>query len=271
MGLVRTMVLLVGTVLVAYLTLCAWLYVTQRSQIYFPTPEAQHPGARALWIVSEGERIKVWAVSKPGPKALVYFGGNADDAAWHIDPFSAAFPEHSLYLVNYRGYGGSTGRPTETGLVADARAVFDFVRARQPDVTVIGRSLGSGIAVQLAAERPVARLVLVAGYDSLVNVARAHFRWLPVGLLLRDRYESAQRAQAVTAPVLVIIAESDEVIPRARSAALVAAFRPGQAQVSVISGAMHNTLDLSPDFLRSVVAFVNGPEPEAPARDSGAS
>ena len=249
--------LVAGMIVAAYLALCAWLYVTQRSQIYFPTPEVQHAGTSSLWIENEGERIKVWLVPRPGPMALVYFGGNADDVAWHIEPFSEAFPGHSLYLVNYRGYGGSSGRPTEAGLVGDSRAVFDYVRARQPDVTVMGRSLGSGIAVQLAAQRPVARLVLVTGYDSLVNVSREYFQWLPVGLLLRDRYDSVRWAPEVAAPVFLVIAELDEIISRARSDALAAAFRPGQLQVRVVPGAMHNTLDLSPDYLDSVAAFLD--------------
>jgi pimeloyl-ACP methyl ester carboxylesterase len=193
LGIGKTVALLLGTVAALYLLLCAWVYATQRGRIYFPTPEVDHPGAEALWLESQGERIKVWAVSRPGPRALIYFGGNADDAAAHIDLFAAALPEHSLYLVNYRGYGGSSGRPSESGLAADARAVYDHVRKAHPHIAVVGRSLGSGVAVCLAGERPVERLVLVTPFDSLVNLAKTYFGWLPVGLLLQDRYDSARR------------------------------------------------------------------------------
>jgi len=110
--------------------------------------------------------------------------------------------------------------------------------------------------VQLASERPVSRLVLVTAYDSLVNVAQEHFRWLPVGLLLRDRYDSARRAPRVTAPVLVVIAGEDEIIPERRSRALAEAFGPGRARVVVVPGVGHNTLDLSPQYLGSVRAFL---------------
>ena len=167
---------------VAYLALIAFVYATQRGQIYFPTPASEAPGAQALWVESQGERIKVWAVERPGPRALLYFGGNAEDVAGNIELFAEAFPDRSLFLVNYRGYGGSTGRPSEAGLVKDALAVFDHVKRRHADVSVMGRSLGSGVAVQLASQRPVSQLVLVTAFDSLVNVARAHIRWLPVGL-----------------------------------------------------------------------------------------
>jgi len=121
---------------------------------------------------------------------------------------------------------------------------------------VMGRSLGSGVSVFVASERPVERLVLVTAFDSLVNVARAHIRWLPIGWLMRDRYESASRAGRVKAPVLMIIAGEDEIVPRARSEALAAAFAPGQVRVVVVPGVGHNTLDLSPVYLGAVRAFL---------------
>jgi pimeloyl-ACP methyl ester carboxylesterase len=252
----RTLVFLLAVVGVVYVALCAWVYARQRSQIYFPVAASHAVGAQALWLESQGERLKVWTVLRPGSRALLYFGGNAEDVGGNIAEFSAAFPEHSLYLVNYRGYGGSSGRPSEAALFADALAVYDRVRAQHPDVAVMGRSLGSGVAVFVASERPVDRLVLVTAFDSLVNVARAHLRWLPIGLLMRDRYESASRAGRVTAPVLVVIAGEDEIIPRARSDALVTAFAPGQVQVVVVPGVGHNTLDLLPQYLESIRAFL---------------
>ena len=265
MGALRSLLPFVGAVALAYGVLCAWVFFTQRGQIYFPTPVSGAPGARDLWVESHGERIKVWTVARPGGRALIYFGGNAEDVAGNVELFTAAFPDRSLYLVNYRGYGGSSGRPSEEGLVADALAVFDLVQARHADIAIMGRSLGSGVAVQLAAECPVERLVLVTAFDSLVNVAREYFGWLPVGLLVRDRYESDRRAPEVSAPVLVVIAGDDEIIPRERSDALAAAFLPGQVRVVVVPGVGHNTLDLSPKYLMSVRTFLSeepagGPE-----------
>ena len=254
----RSILPFVGTVAVAYGVLCAWVFFTQRGQIYFPTPVSAAPGAQAWWVESHGQRIKVWTVPRPGGRALLYFGGNAEDVAGNVELFAAAFPDRSLYLVNYRGYGGSSGRPSESGLLSDALAVFDQVQVQYADVAVMGRSLGSGVAVQLAAARPVERLVLVTAYDSLVNVAREYFRWLPVGLLMRDRYESAHRAPQVSAPVLVVIAGEDEIISRERSEALAAAFAPGQAQAIVVPGVGHNTLDLSPLYMQAVAAFLSG-------------
>jgi pimeloyl-ACP methyl ester carboxylesterase len=240
----------------AYLLVCGLMFLMQRSQIYFPPPASDHPSAQVLWLDRDGARLKIWTIPRPGSGALIYFGGNAEDVAGNIEAFAAAFPERSLYLVNYRGFGGSSGRATEKALFADALAVHDHVTARQASVAVMGRSLGSGVAVYLASKRPVERLVLVTAYDSLVNVARHYFWYLPVGLLLRDRYDSASRAGAVKAPVLIVVAEEDEIIPPARSQALAAAFRPGQAQLVEIRYMTHNSLDLAPEYLGTVQAFL---------------
>lgn len=123
----------------------------------------------------------------------------------------------------------------------------------------MGRSLGAGVAVHLASERPVHRLVLVTPFDSLARVAQSHMPWLPVRWLMKDRYDSASRAHSIRAPVLAVIAAEDEIVPRARSDALVNAFRPGQVRVVVVPGAQHNTLDLSPKYLQSVRAFLAEP------------
>jgi hypothetical protein len=132
------------------------------------------------------------------------------------------------------------------------------VRTDHAEISVMGRSLGSGVAVYLASQRPVARLVLVTAFDSLVNVARDHFWWLPVGLLLWDRYDSTSRARDVTARVLVVTAGKDEIVSAARSKALAGAFTPGQVQVHVVPSVTHNTLDLAPAYLKTVRSFLEG-------------
>jgi pimeloyl-ACP methyl ester carboxylesterase len=256
MQLVRAMLPFAAAFAVAYALLCGWMYATQRSQMYFPTPPSAAAQAQEWWVESAGERIKVWVVSRPGPAALLYFGGNAEDVAGTVESLRQGIPDRSLYLVNYRGYGGSTGRPTEAGLREDAIAIYDAVRRRHAEVAVMGRSLGSGIAVQVASVRPVERVVLVTPFDSLANVAATHFPWLPVRTLLKDRYDSAARAGDVRAPVLMVIAAGDEIVPRRRSEALAAAFRPGQAEVVIVPDVGHNTLDLSSDYLQLVRRFL---------------
>jgi pimeloyl-ACP methyl ester carboxylesterase len=240
-----------------YAGLCVLVFLTQRSQVYYPVRESAAPGATSMLFAGNGAEIKVWTVERPGPAALLYFGGNAEDVGASIGLYAERLPGHSLYFVNYRGYGGSTGRPSEDALVADAIALYDHLRSTHAEISVVGRSLGSGVAVQLAKARDVRRLALVTPFDSLVNVARTHFRWLPVGLLMLDRFDSTTGAATIAADVLVVIAEADEIIPRGRSDALVEAF-PSRPRVVVLEGARHNEIELDPRYLDEIAGFLDG-------------
>lgn len=240
-----------------YAVLCALAFASQRSLIYHPVPESDVAGATAIRVDMNGATLKVWAVERAGRRAVLYFGGNAEDVGASVSRFSGLLPGHSHFFVNYRGYGGSTGEPGERALCGDAVALYDRLRAQYDRISVIGRSLGSGVAVCLASEREIERLALVTPYDSLVSVARAHFGWLPVGLLVRERFESAGRAKRVPARTLVVIASADEVIPRSSSDALVAAF-PSAPRVIVLDGRGHNDIDRDPRYPEGIANFLGG-------------
>jgi uncharacterized protein len=245
---------IVSVAALLYVGVCALLYFGQRALIYFPTPAAPAPGAERIVVHSEGESILVLRIGPATQRAIIYFGGNAEDVAQNIPLFNRIFTQASVYLVNYRGYGGSTGSPSERALFADALAVFDYVRARHAEVSVIGRSLGSGVAVYLASARDVGKMALVTPYDSLAKVARRHYPWLPVALLLQDRFASDTRIAAIRIPVLFVVAGDDEVIPRANSDALIALLP--SATVVLIPGASHNTVDLNPLYAESLRRFL---------------
>jgi pimeloyl-ACP methyl ester carboxylesterase len=239
-----------------YMLICLLLYLAQDRLLYLPTPEVAYPGARALSIERGAASLRVWELHGAARPALIYFGGNAEDVGANIADFGAAFPARAVYLVNYRGYGGSTGRPSEAALTADAEAIYDSLRQRHDPIAVIGRSLGSGVAIALAARRPVERLILVTPFDSIASVAADHFPWLPVRALLRDRYDSLRRVGAVHAPTLVVVAEHDEVVYRARSDALIAAIAPALRHTVMVTGATHNDVSLHPLYLHSLSAFL---------------
>ena len=239
-----------------YALVCALLYLAQAWLLYLPTPESAHPGVSALRLGRGTATLKVWELHGAAHPALLYFGGNAEDVAANIADFDAAFPARAVYLVNYRGYGGSSGRPSEAALISDAEALYDSLRVGHEPIAVIGRSLGSGVAVALAAHRPVERLVLVTPFDSIANVAADHFPWLPVRWLMRDRYDSLQRIEAVHAPTLVVVAEHDEVVFRARSDALIAAVSPSLRHTLFVRGATHNDVSFYPDYLPSLKEFL---------------
>lgn len=239
-----------GLALLVYAVICISLYQGQRSRMYFPQPlpAGAEGHTRALQGSDAGILVSVRDADRPD--ALVYFGGNAEDVSQNLPKFSAAFPAHAIYLLHYRGYGGSAGAPTEAGLAKDALALYDMARRKHGRVLVIGRSLGSGLAVRVASQRDVARLVLVTPYDSLQDIAADLFPWLPVRWLLIDKYESWRYAPQVRAPTLLIEAERDEVIPRASTRQLLTRFKPGTARLTVVRGTGHNDISQSPEYLR---------------------
>ncbi len=252
----------IGSVLLiaalGYTIVCLLLFLQQRDMLYYRTP-ARSPAsvdAQLLRLHNEAETVVVWRVGDIGERALIYFGGNAEDVALNCTSFARLFPDWTVYLINYRGYGGSTGTPSERGLFADALALYDSVREDHAVFAAMGRSLGSGVAVYLAAQRKVDRLVLVTPFDSMTHLAAAHYPWVPVRLLLRDRYDSGSRADSLTMPTLVLIAGQDEVVPDSVSASLVAALPEETTRVEIIDGAGHNTIGLSPHYESALARFL---------------
>jgi uncharacterized protein len=227
---------------IGYLGLCGWLYASQRSLLYHPVPRAVSAPQSTMHLPVDGADLIVTVRPHAGPKAILYFGGNGEDVSKNLASFDTWFPEHALYLLHYRGYGGSTGQPTEQANHSDAAALFKVVQAEHHDVVVIGRSLGSGVAVRLAAEQPASRLVLVTPYDSIEELAEAAYPYVPMSWLLLDKYQSWRWAPDVKVPTTLIEAEKDEVIPRASTDRLFSRFRKGVASMTVLLGASHNNL-----------------------------
>ena len=230
-----------------YLFLCLFFLSAQRSFIYMPTPTtAAHD--RAMVLEVPGARLRISTRLHDGPQALIYFGGNAEDVARSLPDLAAAFPDRALYLMHYRGYSGSSGHGSEAALRSDARALFAFVSARHPDVMAVGRSLGSSVAIGLAAEAPLTRLVLIAPFDSILAIAARVAPFLPMRMLLKDPYESWRLAKNVHCPTLIIAASHDELIPPANTHSLLRAFPPGVATLRVIDETDHNSVSDKPEF-----------------------
>jgi uncharacterized protein len=240
--------------LTVYVGLCLALFVFQRSLIYSPQPRSYGDIENVLTLPVAGERLAISTRAHAGPSALIYFGGNAEDVSASLASFAEAFPDHAIYLMHYRGFGGSSGSPTEENLSADALALFDRVHSEHALVSVMGRSLGSGVAVRLASQRPVKHLVLITPYDSILSIAEQQFPYLPVRWLLKDRFESWRYAPEITAPTLVLQAEHDEIIPAQDTERLVAAFGKHVATRIVVSGVGHNDISGSAEYLISIRA-----------------
>jgi uncharacterized protein len=263
----RVVVLMLLAVAVAVLLVVGLLWSQQRRLLYLPAPRAVPPAAAVLPAAEEvsfetedGLRLAGWFVpavhrgSPSGglreakPPAVVVFNGNAGNRSLRA-PLAAALARAGLavLLFDYRGYAANPGRPTEEGLAADARAALAYLAAR-PDVdparlVYFGESLGAAVALRLAVERPPAALVLRSPWASLTEVGRRLYPWLPVSLLLADRYDSLGRVGRLAAPLLVVAGERDGIVPAAHSRRLFDA-APQPKRFVLLPGADHNDLDL---------------------------
>jgi pimeloyl-ACP methyl ester carboxylesterase len=253
---VTDMVAFLSTLLIVYLAMCLALYLFQRQLLFFPVAEVSPAGATHVTVDTGGAKIKVWVVNPGREEALIYFGGNAENVAYDIDTFGATFPGHTLYLVNYRGFGGSSGSPSEAGLYRDALALYDRFSPGHKRVAAMGRSIGAAVATYLASERAIEKLVLVTPFDSAVNVGRKLYPFFPMGLIVRDRYDSAGRAGKIKAKTLIIAAGSDGIIPNENTLALVRAFPEKQLQFETLPETSHNTLHFHPDYDRLLSEFM---------------
>jgi len=248
----RSLMLVIAILVALYLTACAALFLFQRALIYYPQPRDAGSSATLLTLPVDDARVLVSIRPHAGPKALIYFGGNAEDVSRSLPMFAQALPDHALYFMHYRGYGGSSGSPSEEALARDAMALFDKVYADHAQITLVGRSLGSGVAVRLASVRPAAKLLLVTPYNSLVELAARQFRWFPVRWLLTDKFESWRYAEHIVVPTHLIAAADDEVIPPASTRRLYSHFPKSVATLQVIPGTGHNAISDNPDYLKAL-------------------
>jgi pimeloyl-ACP methyl ester carboxylesterase len=234
---------------IAYLGLCGTLFIFQRSLIYFPQPaSAKSDETFALPIATP--HVLVSTRPSDQSRALIYFGGNSEDVSATMPALSTTFPDRGIYLLHYRGYGGSSGTPSEAGLFQDGLALFDVVAKKHSKIDVVGRSLGSGIAVYIASRRPVTKLVLVTPYDSIEELAARQFPYVPVRWILIDKFESWRFAPQITSPTLIVAAERDQIVPRASTDLLRSRFRSGIVSFRVVPGTTHNTICDNPEYLR---------------------
>lgn len=246
----RFLMYLVLIVALVYLALCAALFVFQRDLIYFPQAATVEAPETLLTLAVADAQVQVTVRPHDGPNALIYFGGNAEDVSRNLRGFSRAFPDHALYLLHYRGFGGSTGTPSEDAIARDAITLFDKVYATHPHIAVVGRSLGSGVAVRLASQRPAARLILITPYNSLEDIAVRQYPIFPVKWLLQDKFESWKYAAHVSTPTLLLAAGQDDIIPLSSTDKLFARFAKGVATLKVIPGVGHNSISDSPEYLQ---------------------
>lgn len=250
-----------------YAVALSGMYVFQRDLQYFPTRRDPAPPTLGLTGVErvalptpDGETLVLW-LSPPheGRPTILFLHGNAGEIADPADRF--AFYQargYGVAFLSWRGYGGSSGAPSETGLLADAKAAYDHLRARgvaADRIVLVGESLGTGPAVITAAANPVGAVVLEAPYSAAVDIARAAYPWLPVGLLMKDQYRSRDHIAAIRAPLLILHGEADRVIPPGFGRRLFDAARDPKTFLSL--GPVGHEALFSPDTWAAEADFID--------------
>ena len=225
-----------GLASMLWMALTATLAANQRRLLFNPVNkrEVERPvssGHRTRPIVlrsKDGTRLSGWLMkpNTPGPHpGVVYFGGRSEEVSWVARDAGTLFPGMAVLAVNYRGYGDSHGAPAEEHMVEDGRLLFDWLAERHhvdpQRIAVVGRSLGSGVAVQVALERNAHAIVLITPYDSILAIAKRRFRALPVEYVLRHKFESVKYAALLKAPTYVLRAASDDIVPHSHTDLLV--------------------------------------------------
>ena len=255
-------------VVVGYGGLLLLVYLGQRALQYFPERARTPPAAAGLPEAEEvvldssgGERVIVWHIPPRGEKPVVlYFHGNGGSLRGRVDRFRALAADGTgLIALSYRGYGGSSGRPTEKGLIDDALAAYAFAAARYPAsrLALWGESLGTGVAVALAAQKPVGRIVLESPFTSIADIAAQIYWFFPVRLLIKDSFRSDLLIGTVTAPFLILHGDKDSIVPIALGDQLYKLITAPKRFVR-FPGAGHNEL-ASYGALETARQFLNEP------------
>ncbi|MFC1501368.1 alpha/beta hydrolase [Elusimicrobiota bacterium] len=272
-GILLSLGRIISVVLLFYIFYILILYFNQESFIFFPsgisnerTEQIKRSLSNAEEVsikISENVSVKGWFV-KNGVldkyPLIIYFGGNAEEVS-HFTEKAKYFKNWSFAAINYRGYGQSTGKPGEKELYSDALAIYDYFSKRADidtqKIVVLGRSLGSGVAVYLAKNRAVGGVMLVSPYGSLISLAKRDFPYIPVSLLLKHRFDSMYNASQISVPMLTLIARDDKIIDPIYSLNLVEKWG-GKYNVVLIDGVGHNNITYSATFWNKIDEFLDG-------------
>ena len=242
-----------------YLIVLCGMYLAQRKLLYVPDPRRTAPATVGLPAVTEriietpdGEKLIVWhGAAKPGQPTLLYFHGNGASLAGRAQTMRQYLERgYGVFMMAYRGYSGSSGSPTEAANVADAKLAFDALAGlgvKPQDIILYGESLGTGVAIQVGLEKPAAGIILDAPYTAIVDRAGEVYPWLPVSLLLKDRYESRRHIVGLHLPLFILHGEADQVVPVAMGRRLFALANEPK-QILTLPGAGHSNHDLFGSF-----------------------
>jgi pimeloyl-ACP methyl ester carboxylesterase len=253
----NTVLVLLSALCAVYLLITSLLYFMQRRLLFYPVPAIEGVDGESIFFSNQGITLEGWVLNQGQPGALIYFGGNSEDITANIPQFDELLSNYAVYLINYRGYGRSSGSPSEAGLFSDALAIYDQLQSQHSSISLMGRSLGSGVAVYLASVRKIDHLFLLTPFDSITKVAHTHYPYFPTRYLIKDRFESTTYAASVNAPVTIVTAGHDEIIPVQHTENLRDHFTASEVSFCLIGGAAHNDITDFPEYRKVLRQFAD--------------
>jgi len=266
-NIVGFLVFAVGFFAVLLLAICALLYFQQDSILFYPVKTdptvAKRWQDRRVEIATDATTIEGWWLEKPDSDSqivVLYFGGNAEEVLSSSIDSMTHLKVRQMLVTHYRGYGGTPGRPSQDALFNDALAVYDYainqLGVASRNLIVVGRSLGSGVATYIAANRPVRGVVLITPYDSIKAVAQGLYPLLPIGMLIKHPFRSDLLAPKLQTPVLMLAAADDGVIPPRHAQRLFDAWA-GPKQIHILNGVGHNDITDAAQYYPLLNDFLN--------------
>ena len=226
------------SIIAIYISIGIYLYIRQRVYLYFPTKPVSHTH-KTMQITNDGEVINIVVVNPDRRKALLYFGGNAEVVADGAEVFESKLEDYTTYLIEYRGYGESSGSPTQSGIVSDGVEIYDLISPNHEEISLFGRSIGTGVAMQVANKRDVVKIALITPYDSITALAQERYPIYPMEWLLKDKYDSLSIAPSIKADTIILIASDDTVVPKQHAYRLSSAFDSDYLSVVEIADTTH--------------------------------
>ncbi|MCF6264122.1 MAG: alpha/beta hydrolase [Xanthomonadales bacterium] len=239
--------------IIFYVGFGLFLYIKQDSLLFYPTEELIIADVRVQSFTNQNQIIKAFVLNPGLDDAIIYFAGNAEAVGMLADFYRQIFPNKTVYLMNYRGYGGSTGEPSEQAFFSDALHIYDQLKSQHQKISIIGKSLGSGVATYLASQREIFKLVLITPFDSITSLAQQKFPFFPVSWIVKNKFDSMQYAKQIKTEVLVFIAENDQIVPLEHSNKLLQVLPNKQSHY--LKNTNHNSLTNSAEYSQLLVQF----------------
>jgi esterase/lipase len=224
-----------------YALLLILLYIFQRDLLFIPQKYITHKYSEQIFI-NNNQKINIITLNEGKKDAIIYFGGNEENVVLNAPYFKKSFPNHTIYMFEYPSYGKSTGKATQENIFENSKLIFDKIQSKHQNISTIGRSLGTGVAIYLASKKPIYKLALITPYDTITNIAKDRYPIFPISFLIKDPFNSLKYITNIKSDILILLASSDKVIKHKFSYNLINHISKNKSIIKTIPKTTHSTI-----------------------------